>query len=551
MRLGKLWIVVGVLFTCPYGFAEAPPSCINAQPAGPFTGGKFIPATTSRLVFRLAESKVFEDGSLNFDANVYETGTIENQGSKLSTLTAVVSVDEQMAGGETAYMAVRYAAKNGSVLHLTPLDFQVPEGPVYTAFFKSIEKKLETIYKAPTTLSSAPISGLSLPKCKLRTPHETWILQARSLPLSKSMHPVKLGPENASLKDESLWTGGDMDPLLYVKTPDQVYIGYSTERPYAFEHAGNKYRCSTEPSKRDPTTEQERHRIAYGVSDKDLKLLWTDPVFGAVYQPQGKSAERELADFRKRYDYNYDLVAKDSRIIAPSEPAPAPKLSVTDLNAKIPVVYVKDSFSRYYRCTADNLIPDISRFVEPLIYIYSGNKERVTVSLGPEVKIMGADPEPIKNSWEVNTDSKGHMRVDGARAYRSLFWEGRGPDFPAPPTAGVVLERDQVETYLSKQLPCLGLRGREVTEFIHYWAPVLKQHPAVLIDFILNHEVERFAPLITSRPMKKIRVYLNYRPLAPFDDKGFPRKHFPTLSRPEDNLLIEWGGIHWADSELR
>jgi hypothetical protein len=219
---------------------------------------------------------------------------------------------------------------------------------------------------------------------------------------------------------------------------------------------------------------------------------------------------------------------------------------------KRPVLFVRDELGRVSRCRAVSLLPDVSRFVEPLIYVYARSPEPLEIRLSSEVRIFDAAPPAVENGWTVTADTEGRLLLGDGSRVPWIFWEGRGARFPRPPEAGTVVLSRELSSHLAWQLPRLGLRGREVTDFLRFWVPVLAQHPAVLIDFMVNEEVDAFARLQLSRALDQtIRVYLNYRPWIPGEAAPPASRTHPVISRNNGDVLVEWGGVHWAASTFR
>ena len=151
-----------------------------------------------------------------------------------------------------------------------------------------------------------------------------------------------------------------------------------------------------------------------------------------------------------------------------------------------------------------------------------------------------ADPPLDGRSWSGLALPDGSVVV-GGRRYGSLFWEGPSDWYP-PPDRDWVVSGGEVEAELRDVLPRLGLRGREVDEFVDAWAPRLARWPWVRLGFFDPASIDDVAPLrIEPAPDTVLRVWMEASPAD-----GPERSVRPPLPRPPERagtVVVEWGGV--------
>ena len=99
-----------------------------------------------------------------------------------------------------------------------------------------------------------------------------------------------------------------------------------------------------------------------------------------------------------------------------------------------------------------------------------------------------------------------------------------------------------------------GLSYVEATEMLTYWLPQLTSKPFVLVDFLPQSVLDKYAAIaihINSRPMQvdMLRVFMLFRPidnccqsLLAKSSNSVPKRN---IIRPSSNFyVLEWGGMH-------
>lgn len=303
------------------------------------------------------------------------------------------------------------------------------------------------------------------------------------------------------------------------------------------EYKGDRYTCYTEPGKRDSTSDFERLRFLDTVSDLKLKKINSeDQKFDELYTFE--NSEEINSDMYSSYENDHKEAIRYSKNVVPN------LLSKEEVMKSVLVVFIKDSAGRYYRCESNKLYIDTSGWVEPLIYIYSKHRQLYELKLSNSIKIVDAIPNTFNNSWQFYADSKGRLYFPGTnQREKYIYWEGIGPSLPELPRQGDVVSAQNLDSYFSQRLQQFGFNAQEIYDFKKFWLKELSPYPNVLIEFLVNSEVDHYAPLeIKPRMNQIIRIYLIYRPLVDQKDV-FPEKKYPVIIRKEDKVLVEWGGL--------
>ena len=105
----------------------------------------------------------------------------------------------------------------------------------------------------------------------------------------------------------------------------------------------------------------------------------------------------------------------------------------------------------------------------------------------------------------------------------------------------IIVEKENVITFLEEKLAILGLNQKEAEEFIIYWLPRLQENNYNYIRFASMDEINKNMELkIEPVPDTMIRVIMVYKGL---DEKIdiIPQK----LKLQERNgyAVVEWGGV--------
>ncbi|MFA5770940.1 MAG: hypothetical protein WC894_05610, partial [Patescibacteria group bacterium] len=176
---------------------------------------------------------------------------------------------------------------------------------------------------------------------------------------------------------------------------------------------------------------------------------------------------------------------------------------------------------------------------KPVIYLYPEKTIDVNVSVAPAGGFTKTEPA-YKNGWKVQASPNGDIyNYDDKTNYPYLFWEGYALGYNRP-TTGFVIKSSETESFLRDKLAKQGLVGREIDEFVEFWAPKMKESPYYFVTFVPQADFEKLAPLTVSpKPDTVIRVFMDYQPL-----EEPMRVKEQILNAPEriGFTVVEWGG---------
>ena len=177
---------------------------------------------------------------------------------------------------------------------------------------------------------------------------------------------------------------------------------------------------------------------------------------------------------------------------------------------------------------------------KPVIYLYSTEKEDITIKLGKPNNITLSYPI-YNNGWEVVIYPDGTLidKKTGRKLY-SLYWEGKHTE-PINLNEGFIVKNTDTINFLEEKLTILGLNEKESEEFIIYWLPILNKNKYNYIRFASIDEINKNMPLeISKEPDSMIRILMQYKPL----NKKIEVKE-QTLTTPNRYgfTVVEWGGV--------
>jgi prepilin-type N-terminal cleavage/methylation domain-containing protein len=201
-----------------------------------------------------------------------------------------------------------------------------------------------------------------------------------------------------------------------------------------------------------------------------------------------------------------------------------------------------DSSLGYY-CTGPSQNFNAFNPGKPVIYLYPTTKTDVSVTIDP-LHIDASVPQ-YGDGWHVTAYPDGTLinDSDGAK-YPYLYWEGESNQPIVDRATGFVVATADLGAFLKTSLAAQGLQGKEITDFIAYWQPLMaaaaKGDPYIYVYYMPQPVYDTLVPMtITPAPQTLIRVYLLYKPLAA------PISVTPeVLSAPKrvGFTAVEWGG---------
>ncbi len=200
------------------------------------------------------------------------------------------------------------------------------------------------------------------------------------------------------------------------------------------------------------------------------------------------------------------------------------------------VVFWTDDYGSTLVFLNQDYVPSVE-CAKPVVYLYPERTMEVSVKVGARV----TKSEPYYGAgWQAIARPNGQLLV-GGQTYDSLFWEGLGYGSYPEITEGVIVARPQVEETIRSQLTLIGLKDKEVNDFLTFWLPKMPATNYVRLTWLTNQQMEALAPLsVSPKPDSLIRVFLDFQGLKqPINLKKqelqkYERKGF---------TVVEWGGL--------
>jgi len=181
---------------------------------------------------------------------------------------------------------------------------------------------------------------------------------------------------------------------------------------------------------------------------------------------------------------------------------------------------------------------------EPVLYLYGDPQQEVRVTLHPDIEITHAVPEPVDHTWWLHPSPTGRVReVGGETRYPFLFWEGYWHHIPRP-TRGARVPGPDTRAHLTEILPRLGLRGREIDDFIDSWAGALEEGDCNVIAFHEKERIDVWFPMqIEPEPDTLVRVLMDWWPCD--DTEVEDTENEISRAEPVRHGLtaVEWGAL--------
>lgn len=176
---------------------------------------------------------------------------------------------------------------------------------------------------------------------------------------------------------------------------------------------------------------------------------------------------------------------------------------------------------------------------KPVIYLYPTRTTDVNV----KVKLSdGWFTESIpagSGEWNVTARPDGKLTDKATgKTYDYIYWESTD-NTEYDWSRGFVVKGSEAESFLLKELPVIGLNGKESAEFIDYWLPRLQKNEYNLVTFQTRKYTDAVRMDISPEPDSVLRVFMAFKALdgpvsvAAPDIQPFERTGF---------TVVEWGG---------
>lgn len=171
----------------------------------------------------------------------------------------------------------------------------------------------------------------------------------------------------------------------------------------------------------------------------------------------------------------------------------------------------------------------------PNLYLYPEETTQVTVELGFPLggEVTLSDP-PYEDGWDVTVAPDGTIE----REFPYLFYEVRLPH-RVQRESGWILAAEDLERGFMTLLREQGFVGREITDFLDYWLPLMTDSPWYGIYPLPADELVTLS--ISPAPDRRRRFWLFMEPLdSPLTIAPPPAP--PPLSR-DGFTVVEWGAF--------
>jgi internalin A len=175
---------------------------------------------------------------------------------------------------------------------------------------------------------------------------------------------------------------------------------------------------------------------------------------------------------------------------------------------------------------------------KPNIYLYPTTAQQISVRLLFPVGGRVIESAPAYGSgWLVDVEPSGRIN----QQYDYLFYEAQTPD-RYQFESGWIVQRDTVAEFFRHALTNAGFEGREISDFLEYWAPRLQSNEHYTVFPQQTELLDNLIALdVVPKPHTALRLFFVIRS-ARVSDVGL---HEPTLHTIERGgfVLAEWGVV--------
>lgn len=207
-----------------------------------------------------------------------------------------------------------------------------------------------------------------------------------------------------------------------------------------------------------------------------------------------------------------------------------------------PVLYWKDYFGRWIRFKNEDFL-FVGGIAKPAIYLYPEKTTEVKVKVNLK-GVLGTTIPKYNNGWNIIADKNSILTDRRGKKYDYLFWEGFSDIDPTNFRTGWYVEKEDIKTFLEKELETLGFNEKEKAQFIEYWYSKMNEidNPYLLVNFIDEKFLDIMAPLeIDPKPDSYKRYFMIFKGVDTIE-KIEPTK-FEKFER-EGFFMFEWGGAN-------
>lgn len=179
---------------------------------------------------------------------------------------------------------------------------------------------------------------------------------------------------------------------------------------------------------------------------------------------------------------------------------------------------------------------------KPIIYLYPENKTDVTIKVNFNGKFNFTYPQ-YNEGWNIIAFPDGSLinKID-KKTYSYLFWEGEMnvKTRESSYENGFIIHRDSTVLFFQNILFKIGLKSKEIDDFIVFWTPYLLKNEWNFINFKVGNDYNVVSTnIINPKPDTEIRVFMSFKKTV--ENFSAKPQEFKTPIR-KGFTVVEWGG---------
>jgi len=181
--------------------------------------------------------------------------------------------------------------------------------------------------------------------------------------------------------------------------------------------------------------------------------------------------------------------------------------------------------------------------LKPVIYLYPTQPMEVTLKMDVNGMIDFSYPK-YQDGWKVMAFPNGKLKHND-KSLDYLFYDTKNTKYKFDESAPAqVMASKDVVPFLEQQLTAFGLTDKEANDFIVFWAPRLKAHKYVSMQFKINKDYDEISVLkVTPKPDQILRVFMTYSGYENLPVNQILQSSVNTYNfKREGFVLVEWGG---------
>jgi len=187
----------------------------------------------------------------------------------------------------------------------------------------------------------------------------------------------------------------------------------------------------------------------------------------------------------------------------------------------------------------DYVLLDVEQAAKPNIYIYPKELRNLDVNINfPHGGEVTTSIPEYGDGWnDLDVDPSGKINDE----FTFLFYESQNPDL-CQYEKGWIIAQEDLELFFIKNMTATGFNEQEITDFIDYWIPILKDYPYYAIYPQYNEQLDRIIQLdFSQKPDNILRLIYTLKGLQD-NDLVLQEPEIPKFNR-EGFVVVEWGVI--------